>query len=127
MLKPTTTTFWDRVWLTLGMLLVIVGCASAPAPTDKLALAKTAIDRAEGARAVEFAAVELNEARSKYSEAEKLADKESTYIDASRLAEKAEIEARLAEAKARTSVFEKLAQESDKTLETLRSEAEKQE
>ena len=53
----------------------IVACASAPMPSDKLAVAKTAVERAEQAQAAQFAQVELTTARNKLAAAQAAADK----------------------------------------------------
>ena len=53
----------------------IVACASTPMPVEKLAVAKTSIERAEQAQAAQFAQVELNSARNKLAAAQAAADK----------------------------------------------------
>jgi len=45
----------------------IVACASTPMPVEKLAIAKTSLERAEQAQAAQFAQVELASARNKYA------------------------------------------------------------
>ena len=59
----------------------IVACASAPMPTDKLAVAKSAVDRAEQAQAAQFAQVELTKARNKLAAAQSAADKKDADHD----------------------------------------------
>jgi membrane protein involved in colicin uptake len=99
----------------------IVACASAPMPVDKLAVAKSSIDRAEQAQAAQFAQVELNSARNKYAAAQAAADKKSAE-DAARLADQADADAQLAESTARAKQQEQLVSEMDASLRDLRNE-----
>ena len=78
----------------------IVACASAPAPVEKLAVAKNSIERAEQAQAAQFAQIELNTARNKFAAAQAAADKHDADV-AARLADQAEVDAQLAESTAR--------------------------
>jgi septal ring factor EnvC (AmiA/AmiB activator) len=99
----------------------IVACASAPMPVEKLAVAKSAIDRAEQAQAAQFAQVELNSARNKYAAAQSAADKHDADI-AARMADQAEVDAQLAESTARAKQQEQLVNEMDAGLRDLRQE-----
>jgi hypothetical protein len=105
-----------------GVALSIVACASAPMPVDKLAVAKTAVERAEQAQAAQFAQVELTTARNKLSAAQAAADKRDADV-AARLADQADVDAQLAEATARAKQQEQLVTEMDKSLQDLRNEA----
>lgn len=109
-------TFWCAIALS------IVACASAPMPVEKLAVAKTSVDRAEQARAAQFAQVELNAARNKLSAAQAAADKRDAEV-AARLADQADVDAQLAEATARAKQQEQLVNEMDASLRDLRNEA----
>ena len=81
-----------------GAALLMVGCASAPAPTAQIESAKQAIDDAERAQAAEHAAPELSQARSKLAAASAaVQDKEME--QAARLAEEARADAELASAR----------------------------
>ena len=102
----------------------IVACATTPMPVDKLAVAKTSIDRAEQARAAEFAQTELQAAHSKYSLAQAAVDKHDAAI-AARMADEADVDAQLAESTARAKQQEQLVNEMEKGLADLRSEAER--
>jgi hypothetical protein len=108
-----------------GMLCVvafgIVACASSPVPVDKLAVAKSSIERAEQAQAAQFAQVELNSARNKFAAAQSAADSKDGEV-ASRLADQAEADAQLAEATARAKQQEQLVSEMDASLRDLRNE-----
>lgn len=99
----------------------IVACASAPMPVDKLAVAKSSIDRAEQAQAAQFAQVELNSARGKYAAAQAAAQKNDAVV-AARMADQAEADAQLAESTARAKQQEQLVTEMEASLRDLRNE-----
>jgi hypothetical protein len=99
----------------------IVACASTPMPVDKLAVAKSSIDRAEQAQAAQFAQVELNSARNKFAAAQAAADKKEA-DDAARLADQADADAQLAEATSRAKQQEQLVTEMEASLRDLRNE-----
>jgi hypothetical protein len=100
----------------------IVACASAPMPVDKLAVAKSSVERAEQAQAAQFAQVELNMARTKLAAAQAAADDRDGDV-AARLADQADVDAQLAEATARAKQQEQLVAEMDKSLQDLRNES----
>jgi hypothetical protein len=100
----------------------IVACASAPMPVDKLAVAKSSVDRAEQAQAAQFAQVELNSARNKLAAAQAAANDRDGVV-AARLADQADVDAQLAEATARAKQQEQLVAEMDKSLQDLRNES----
>ncbi len=99
----------------------IVACASTPMPVEKLAVAKSSLDRAEQAQAAQFAQVELNSARNKYAAAQAAADKNDAEV-AARLADQADLDAQLAEAMARAKQQDQLVSEMDASLRDLRNE-----
>jgi septal ring factor EnvC (AmiA/AmiB activator) len=99
----------------------IVACASAPMPVEKLAVAKSSIERAEQAQAAQFAQVELNAARTKFAAAQAAVDKSDAEV-AARLADQAEVDAQLAESTARAKQQEQLVTEMDAGLRDLRDE-----
>ena len=100
----------------------IVACASTPMPVEKLAVAKTSIERAEQAQAAQFAQVELTSARNKLAAAQAAADKRDADV-AARLADQADVDAQLAESTARAKQQEQLVNEMDESLRDLRNEA----
>jgi septal ring factor EnvC (AmiA/AmiB activator) len=100
----------------------IVACASTPMPVDKLAVAKSAVERAEQAQAAQFAQVELTSARNKLAAAQAAADKRDADV-AARMADQAEVDAQLAEFTARAKQQEQLVSEMDASLRDLRNEA----
>jgi hypothetical protein len=99
----------------------IVACASTPMPVEKLAVAKSSIDRAEQAQAAQFAQVELNSARNKYSAAQAAVEKKDADV-AARMADQAEVDAQLAEATARAKQQEELVTQMEAGLRDLRNE-----
>ena len=99
----------------------IVACATAPMPVEKLAVAKSSIERAEQAQAAQFAQVELNAARNKFAAAQAAVDKNDAEV-AARLADQAEVDAQLAESTARAKQQEQLVTEMDAGLRDLRDE-----
>src|SRR5262245_46764458 len=99
----------------------IVACASTPMPVEKLAIAKTSLERAEQAQAAQFAQVELNSARNKLAAAQAAVDKHEAEV-AARLADQADVDAQLAESTARAKQQEQLVNEMDASLRDLRNE-----
>jgi hypothetical protein len=99
----------------------IVACASAPIPVDKLAVAKSSIERAEQAQAAQFAQVELNSARGKYAAAQSAAEKKDGAV-AARMADQADADAQLAESTARAKQQQQLVTEMEASLRDLRDE-----
>jgi len=99
----------------------IVACASTPMPVEKLAVAKSSIERAEQAQAAQYAQVELTSARNKYSAAQ-AATEQKNAVMAARMADQAEVDAQLAESTARAKQQEQLVTEMDKGLADLRKE-----
>jgi hypothetical protein len=90
-------------------------------PTEKLAVAKSSIERAEQAQAAQFAQIELNSARNKFAAAQAAADKRDALV-AARLADQADVDAQLAESTARAKQQEQLVTEMDASLRDLRNE-----
>lgn len=109
----------NGIWC--AMAFGIVACASAPAPVEKLTTAKVSIDRAEQARAAQFAQVELSSARAKLAAAQAAADKHDAQV-AARMADQADVDAQLAESTARAKQQEQLVAEMDASLRDLRNE-----
>ena len=110
----------NALWCAVAF--AIVACASTPMPVDKLAVAKTSVERAEQAQAAQFAQVELTTARNKLAAAQAAADKRDAEL-AARMADQAEVDAQLAESTARAKQQEQLVTEMDASLRDLRNEA----
>ena len=115
----TATGIRNALWCAIAF--GIVACASGPMPADKLAVAKTAVERAEQAQAAQFAQVELTSARNKLAAAQAAADKHDADV-AARMADQAEVDAQLAESMARAKQQEQLVTEMDASLRDLRDE-----
>lgn len=99
----------------------IVACASTPMPVEKLAVAKSSIERAEQAQAAQFAQVELNSARTKLAAAEAAANSSDGDV-AARLADQADVDAQLAESTARAKQQEQMVTQMESGLRALRNE-----
>ena len=104
----------------LGGTLVLAGCAGDP-PKTQLAVTNQAITSAESAGAVEFAPVEIQNARTKQAEAQKL-ENDKKYEDAKRLAEQAEWDARVAERRALAAKAQRALDDAEKGVQQLRQE-----
>lgn len=86
----------------LAPIILLAGCASkGPPPLEELAMARSSVARAETAGAREAAALDLLQAREGLAKADAAVRREEFEV-ARTLAERAEVDARLAEAKART-------------------------
>jgi septal ring factor EnvC (AmiA/AmiB activator) len=109
----------NAMWCVVAF--AIVACAATPMPVDKLAVAKTSVERAEQAQAAQFAQVQLTTARNKLAAAQAAADKRDAEL-AARMADQAELDAQLAEFTARAKQQEELVTEMDASLRDLRNE-----
>lgn len=118
------TTTQLRNALLCATALGIVACASTPMPVDKLAVAKTSVERAEQAQAAQFAQVELQNARTKLAAAQSAAEKKNGEA-AARMADQADVDAQLAESTARAKQQEQLVTEMEKSLTDLRNETQR--
>jgi hypothetical protein len=120
---------FDRTWLAAGAAatlipiagLPVAGCASGQPPKAEIALATDAVSDAERAGAVEYAPVELNQARQRLSDAQ-AASRNEDYRAAARLAEEAVADAKLARLKTQASLAEKSAGAVQAGSNTLRQE-----
>ena len=108
--------------LALGCALALVaGCASTPAPTEQMAVSKSAIANALSAGGPEYAAVEMRSAQDKMDRANRAMAKED-YDVARALAEQAQTDARLAEQKAHSAKAQKAAAVMQDDIRVLREE-----
>lgn len=105
----------------IGCVAVISGCASTPAPTEQMAVSKSAISNAVSAGAAEYAAVEMTSAQDKMNRAN-LALSREDYDTARSLAEEAQADARLAEKKAHSQKAQKAANVMQDDIRVLREE-----
>jgi septal ring factor EnvC (AmiA/AmiB activator) len=99
----------------------IVACASTPMPVEKLAVAKSSIERAEQAQAGQYAQVELTSARNKLAAAQAATDKHEADV-AARLADQADVDAQLAESTSRAKQQEQQVNQMEAGLRDLRNE-----
>lgn len=113
-----------RTAVLLAIAAAATGCASAPMPTDRIALAERAVQDAERAGAVELAPVEMRNAREKLTAAQKAAT-EREAEEMSRLSEQAEIDAQLAEATARAEKSARAVTELEDSLRALQRETQR--
>ena len=116
------------VFLPAILLVFTLACASTPAPTDTIANADMAVRLAEQAGAPEFAPLEMRVAREKLDEARSLVQKggDEEMAEARRLAEEALVQAQLAEQTARTAVAQKRRDEVQKTIDSMKTETDRQ-
>ena len=87
---------------------LVAACASTPAPTEQMAVSKSAIANAVSAGGPEYASVEMKSAQDKMDGANRAMAKED-YDVARALAEQAQTDARLAEKKAHSAKAQKAA------------------
>lgn len=111
-------------YVAVFFLALVAGCASQPAPLEEMALARAAMNDAGSAGASEYAPIEFRAAMEKLNAAERaVGDKD--YEQARLLAEQAEVDARLASAKARSEKARKAADAVQENIRVLRQEMER--
>jgi biopolymer transport protein ExbB/TolQ len=101
--------------------LVMVSCASAPIPVEKLAVAAAAVERANTASTRESAPAELQTAIGKLASAREAVDRRD-YERAEQLAEQAILDAQLAELHAQAVRAGVAARETQEAARILRNE-----
>jgi hypothetical protein len=111
-----------RIAVLAGAAMWLSACASNPVADEKIAVAKTSVQRAEQAGAPQAAPVEISTARDKLARAEK-ANADHNLKPAVELAEQANIDAQVAEATAQQERSHKAAAEFDASMRALRQEA----
>jgi len=110
--------------MALVAAMLQLGCASFPPPTAQLAVATAAVDTAARAGAAELAPADMAIARDKLARAN-ASMVERKYERALMLAEAAQVDARLAEAKARNATAAKAAVAVREDNRVLRQEIER--
>lgn len=109
----------------LFFFILIGGCASPGVPpVEKISTVEKAIQEARESNATVSAPLELRHAEDKLNEA-KAAMKEEEFEKARRLADEALLDAKLAEATARSEKAKKTTQEMRDNIDTLRREVER--
>ncbi|MEO9038401.1 MAG: DUF4398 domain-containing protein [Gallionella sp.] len=110
-----------RIGLAVAVAIIMAGCASTPAPVEQMAVSRTAVNAASSAGANEFAPLQLKSAMDKMGDAEH-AMTEKNYVQARQLAEQAQVDAQLAEAKARSAKAQQAADALQEGSRVLRQE-----
>ena len=112
MQKLTRTNFFAPQRILRGLVtsfaaaLLLIACASTPAPTEQMAISRAAVSNATSAGGNEYAPVQLKSAIDKMDAAEH-AMTAKDYVHARQLAEQAQVDAQLAEATARSAQAKK--------------------
>ena len=109
------------IGLTVAAAILMAGCASTPAPVEQIAASRAAVNAASSAGANEFAPLQLKSAMEKMGGAEH-AMTEKNYLQARQLAEQAQVDAQLAEAKARAAKAQQAADALKEGSRVLRQE-----
>jgi Domain of unknown function (DUF4398) len=104
-----------------GASIFMAGCASTPAPTEQVAVSTAAVAHAVSAGGTESAPTEMRTAREKLDRAN-VAMAAKDYDRARWLAEEAQVDAQLAETKARSTKAQKAADELQEDSRVLREE-----
>lgn len=104
---------------------LVAGCASIPVPTEQLAVSKAAVADAVNAGAPEHAPLEMKIARDKLDRAN-VALLANENDRARQLAEQAEVDAKLAEVRARSVKAQQAAAVSSESTRVLREELNRQ-
>ena len=107
--------------LASSLIIVLGACASAPVPTEKLAVAEAAVQRANTTSTSESAPGELQIALAKLASARQAVN-DKDYERARQLAEQAEVDAQVAELRAQSTRSRKSAQESRDAARALSDE-----
>lgn len=106
----------------LILIAVLSGCASTPMPSEQLAVAEAAVQRADTRSTRESAPAELQIAIAKLARARQAVNSED-YELAGQLAEQAEVDAQAAELHAQLVRSKTSAEESKKAAQILREES----
>jgi hypothetical protein len=106
--------------LALGLLLA--ACATIAPPSEAIATADLAIQKADQAGATQSSPLEMRIARESLQEARSKSNDDDTWTEARRLAEKASVQAQLAEAKAIEARIVRNRDETQKSIDVLREQ-----
>lgn len=109
------------IGVTAGAAIIMAGCASAPAPTEQMAVSRVEVSNASSAGGNEYAPLQLKSAMEKMVGAER-AMAEKNYALARQLAEQAQVDAQLAGATARSAKAQKAADALQEDSRVLRQE-----
>jgi hypothetical protein len=125
-LRTLMKSFSCKKWLAAfaagsAVVALLAACASTPAPTEQMAVSRSAIANAASAGAGEFAPIEMKSAQEKMERANRAMQKED-YDVARHLAEEAQADARLAEKMAQSAKAQKAAAALQEDNRVLREE-----
>lgn len=113
-----------RILVAVAAAIFVAGCASTPdipPPTEQIAISKAAVSNAISAGGNEFAPLQMKSAMDKIDRAERaMAAKD--YVLARQLAEQSQVDAKLAEATARSAKAQKAADALQEDNRVLRQE-----
>jgi len=112
------------LWQTLAVALIAAAaaaCSSVPPPNDQLARARSAVDQAAAAGAVDGAPAELAAARDKYARAEQAVQAKDNVL-ARELAEESEADAQLAISRAQVSKSRRALSEVQESTRVMQQE-----
>ncbi len=124
MKKIDSNKSYQLIGVAVAVAIFMTGCASAPtipAPTEQMALSRSAISSAGSAGGSEYAPVQLKSAMDKMDSAEH-AIGEKDYGLARRLAEEAQVDAQLAATTARAGKAQKAADALKQSNQVLKKE-----
>ena len=113
---------WIRIAAVLALGAWMVACASPASPQEAITRAEVSIRKADEVGASQVAALDLLKAREKLENARDRARHRGSWTEARRLAEQAEVDAQLAEERARALQAEENAREMQRSIEILREE-----
>lgn len=114
----------SRARLSVGTLVVVAtlsACASAPIPDQQVSLSRDAVNRAVSAEATQYAPLEMQAAQDKMFLMERALG-EKNYPQARLLAEQIEVDANLAERKARAVKWRKQLTDARDGIQVLKQE-----
>ncbi|AZD55524.1 hypothetical protein C4K19_3739 [Pseudomonas chlororaphis subsp. aurantiaca] len=108
-----------------AVILLLAGalaaCAGTPVPNEQISLSRSAVNRAVSAEATQYAPLEMKSAQDKLFLMERALG-ERDYPQARVLAEQIEVDANLAERKARAAKWQQQLQSSRDGIQVLKSE-----
>ncbi|MET0335498.1 MAG: DUF4398 domain-containing protein [Rhizobacter sp.] len=110
--------------LCASLLAVMAACASPAPPTQQMALAEAAVQRASSMGTADLAPAELQLAKSKLARAKDAQDAKQ-FDRAARLAEQAQVDAEVAEMHAQAVRSRRAVQESENAAAALRDEVDR--
>lgn len=111
--------------ITVISVIFLAGCQSIPAPTEQMAVSRTAVNNAISSGGSEFAPLQFKSAMEKMAAAER-AIVDRNYVLARQLAEQAQMDAQLAGAMARSAKAVKAAEALQEDSRVLRQEIDRQ-